>query len=1014
MRLSSFRHEARLLSGAFFLIVFLAPAAQAGGPRYIAGVSYFDSGTMGVPLTWAQGSINYYTDQGDLSAILPGPSADAFVADAFSQWTAIPTAAVAAARAGQLAEDVNGSNVFVQSGGSISMPSDILPTATGTPVGIVYDEDGAVTDALLGQGAGDSDACFYNAAFGGIDNFGRDASFLHALVVINGNCAQTSSQLPDMEYRLVRVLGHVLGLDWSQANLNVITGIPAPQFDDYYGFTIMHAVDPLNCVPISVCYSNNGEVNPYQPKMDDQAALSRLYPVTTDNQGNFPGKQLFYETTIRIHGSVYFADSSDLPAQPMQGVNVVARWIDPTTGQTSRQYVATTVSGFLFSGNVGNIITGFDNSSGAPFNEWGSNDQALEGWFDLAGLQIPDGESSAQYQLTVEGLDPLWSQPVGPYGPWQVTPSGTFPPVIVTVSEGGDLQQDLVMQGGAVYAANWFTPYSYAQPALMPSGGDWGGSFGSYGDTDYFWFAGQANRTLSVEVTALDESGQPSETKAQPVIGLWALSDPGESPAPANTPSAFNTSSFGVTMLNAELLQSTSFRLGIADYRGDGRPDYRYHARIFYGDHSSPARASVGGGTPLAIQGLGFHENTALSIGATNTPPLAVSATQLTLAAPAMADGVENLTLSDPETGATSAMTSALTYGAGPADLIILLSGANPGTPVGGQAPNPIRIEVVQPDGLTPVPGASVFFSSSPPVAFSACGSKTSCTVLTDQSGQASTQATVLTAGVITITAQLAPATYNPPQQVQTTLLGTSSSLDLALSPQYTSVAEGASASLTLTARVLSNGKPLSGRGVNYYMEKGSASFSSSSTTTDSNGYATTMLSIAGMSGDVQVAACAEPGDVPCATFYGTAIPTSAQHLQAVAGGTQLVAAGQSFGSVMVRVTDSAVPPNPVLGAAVVFQSLIGRTQNDAPIISGGDTNISRNPLPVVLASTQSTVISDANGLATFQPSTGGFQGALAIVGTASTGAQQVPFQLQSLWPITAGSGLMPRGGARK
>ena len=68
---------------------------------------------------------------------------------------------------------------------------------------------------------------------------------------------------------------------------------------------------------------------------------------------------------------------------------------------------------------------------------------SVEGFFDLAGLEIPNGASSAQYQLRVEALDPLWSQPVGPYGPWQVQPSGTFQPLIVTVSKGGDLQQDI-------------------------------------------------------------------------------------------------------------------------------------------------------------------------------------------------------------------------------------------------------------------------------------------------------------------------------------------------------------------------------------------------------------------------------------------------------------------------------------------------------------------------------------------------------------------------------------------
>jgi hypothetical protein len=49
----------------------------------------------------------------------------------------------------------------------------------------------------------------------------------------------------------------------------------------------------------------------------------------------------------------------------------------------------------------------------------------------------------------------------------------------------------------------------------------------------------------------------------------------------------------------------------------------------------------------------------------------------------------------------------------------------------------------------------------------------------------------------------------------------------------------------------------------------------------------------------------------------------------------------------------------------------------------------------------QAFVTSDANGLASIQPSTGGFLGALAILGTVTVGPGSLPFQLQSLWPMT-------------
>src|ERR1700722_17150922 len=123
-----------VLLGAFGLLILFVQLARAGGPKYVAGVTYFNQGLAGTPVTWAQGAVNYYTDQGALSPILPGPSAGALVADAFSQWASIPTAAVVATHSGQLAEDVNGSNVYRNSDGTITMPADIEPSAVDKPV----------------------------------------------------------------------------------------------------------------------------------------------------------------------------------------------------------------------------------------------------------------------------------------------------------------------------------------------------------------------------------------------------------------------------------------------------------------------------------------------------------------------------------------------------------------------------------------------------------------------------------------------------------------------------------------------------------------------------------------------------------------------------------------------------------------------------------------------------------------------------------------------------------------
>src|SRR5713101_4513284 len=220
------------------LLICSAVASRAGGPAFIAGSGYAP-GVEGQPLIWANGSVQYFTDQGDLSPLLPSAQADAFVATAFSAWTGLSSVALTASQGGHLAEDVNGSNIAVDANGAITAPADIRSAATGTPVGILYDSDGT-------------------------DTFTTGGSIVHAFVVINGVCAATTAQLPDVQYRLIRVLGRIFGLGWSQANVNVLTRKPPPVSADFAGFPVMHFADPISCVPISVCYPN-----PAVPTIDD-------------------------------------------------------------------------------------------------------------------------------------------------------------------------------------------------------------------------------------------------------------------------------------------------------------------------------------------------------------------------------------------------------------------------------------------------------------------------------------------------------------------------------------------------------------------------------------------------------------------------------------------------------------------------------------------------------------------------------------------------------------------------
>jgi hypothetical protein len=959
--------RARILAVAILLFCS-AVASRAGGPAFVAGSGY-DPGVEGHPLIWANGSVQYFTDQGDLSPILPNAQADVFVAAAFIPWTSISSVALTASQGGHLAEDVNGGNIAAAASGTITAPADITSAATGTPIGIVYDYDGTVTDALLGQGAGGLADCFTNAVYGGPDNFTTAGNIVHAFVVINGVCAASSAQLPDVQYRLIRVLGRILGLGWSQANLNVLTRKPPPIDADFAGFPLMHFIDPISCVPISLCYSNAAV-----PKLDDANALARLYPSSVNPQ-----------PAGRIYGSVYFTDASGTALQPMQGVNVVARLL--VSGQPSRQYVATSVSGFAFHGNAGNIIDGYVDANGLRYDRWGSTDPALEGFFDLGQLVIPTGQTVAQYQLSVEALDARWSLGAESYAPTQVSPSGSFAPVVVTVTNGSNVPRDILMLQNEIAQVHPGSGSTYSNPAALPQGGGWGSWISGYSSTDWFEFTAQANRTASVSVTALDETGQPTETKLLPVIGIWQLSDQSGNPAPASTPSAFNTTTWGLSRLDAQFSVTDTFRVGVADFRGDGRPDYFYRANLLYSDTVTPARLSLAGGV-TTLNGTGFNPRLQVSVAGNSGNTLSASASHIEVAMPAgLQDGTASIQVTDPVSGGFSQMIGALTYGALSTDLLLLLQGAEPATPVGSAAANAIRVRAVTADGITPVSGATMAWSAANGLQFSVCSGGSSCSVLSDEAGESSSWVTPTATGQSTITIALAPASYSPPQSQQATVVGTSSTLDLVAVTPTRWVGQGATLAVPLTVEALDLGVPKANVVVNFAITKGAASLSAGSGTTNASGFATITAQLTNQNADVQVSACVAPNNTPCQSFTLFSTPSSLWTLETVSGSSQVVPTGQSFQPLVVRVTDGSLAADPVMGVSVSFKTTLAR--------------VPENGLPVILGSSQTQVVSTQDGLASIVPSAGSV-GPCDVFVTVSAGQSTAQFQMESVAAIVS------------
>lgn len=124
-------------------------------------------------------------------------------------------------------------------------------------------------------------------------------------------------------------------------------------------------------------------------------------------------------------------------------------------------------------------------------------------------------------------------------------------------------------------------------------------------------------------------------------------------------------------------------------------------------------------------------------------------------------------------------------------------------------------------------------------------------------------------------------------------------------------------------------------------------------------------------------------------------VPLAQQNLEPVAGAGQ-VSTGQAFQPVVVRVTDSSSPPNPVLAAPISFLMTILRPEGTSGG-GGGETNSGNSGMPVILSVTESNTTTDVNGLASIVPTGGSFSPPLEVdvLVTAATGASlDEPLQL--------------------
>lgn len=887
---------------ALATLALLAPAAAlAGGPKYVAGSSFFNTAVQGQPMHWANGQLNYFVDQGPLSATVTNQQATAMVDAAAALWSAVPTAGVTLTDMGSLNEDVNGGNIQAANG-SITAPADVTAEATNYPLGVIYDYDGSVIDAIFGTGTSVPSSCQNNGVFVWMDGINPDTTIAHGIILLNGLCASDANRMEMMSFELERAFGRILGLDYAQVNPGALQN---GETGGTLGWPVMQ---PLS----GVCGESGGACipNPTQLRVDDIAALNRIYPITAANLANFPGKEITAANTVSIQGTINFASGLG-----MQGVNVVARPLD-ANGNPLYQYTVTFVSGSYFSGNHGNPITGWNDANGNPLSDWGSSNATLQGFFDLSGMPLPPGTTTANYEITFEAVNPNYMQQssVGPYQAGSPSPSGTLAPISVPGMSAGSSQTLTVNVANSATGSNEDPIGSASAPRMMPPSGMWTGRISQVKQADWFTFPVRGGRTFTIVTQAVDETGQPSNVKAIPITGVWSASDPLTNP-PAAEADGLDGGQPGEVLLQVSSGGNDTVRLAVSDLRGDGRPDYAYNGWVLYADTVMPQRLPASGGA-FIIRGMGFRAADTVLVGGQLATITSISPNEISAIAPAAPAGITgsvDVQVNDaPGYYASAIISSGISYDSASGDALTLLTAPMDTVPVG--VPEPFSV-IALGANLQPAGGVTVTYTVTSGTAKLGCGQST-CSVTATGDGRATMNVTAVDSTWSIVTVSLTNGS-----SLQAQFNGGTPPVMSAVTSML-SIAAGTTVTWPVQALVLSNGLPAGAQTVLWQPGTGMSIQSSYAATTNATGIATQLISVGPLSeGQVATATACLNGTSQCVTFTALGARPEYATIQAVSGTTQSLSVSGTANQIVLRVMD--MDGNPMVGGTVnLYQSL--------------------------------------------------------------------------------------------
>ncbi|MDP2209853.1 MAG: T9SS type A sorting domain-containing protein [Bacteroidota bacterium] len=225
--------------------------------------------------------ITYRTDKGNLGAF-SNLTAKNLTIESFQVWQDVASSNVAFTNQGELPVDVDGTNF-----------TNYLDNFSDGINPVVFDNNGAIIDAIFGIGASDDILGYAGSAY---YDAGPDAGYYaEGEAVLNGKFSQPPYSLTEIQYKatIVHELGHFIGLDHTQIN------------DDFAGDG-----NPANDIYIPTMYptATDDDVSLASLNPDDIAAVSFLYPEPS-----------FAASTGKISGTAVRFDNS-----VVRGANVVA------------------------------------------------------------------------------------------------------------------------------------------------------------------------------------------------------------------------------------------------------------------------------------------------------------------------------------------------------------------------------------------------------------------------------------------------------------------------------------------------------------------------------------------------------------------------------------------------------------------------------------------------------------------------------------------------------------------